>query len=101
MIGISIAFNGKQNISLIGGPCLSGSGRMEEVKECARTRCGGGNLPIDCVYGEWRPPGVSACRDRCFSLWDDHGKAVGLSATMGHHHIIYIYLLYIYINNTM
>lgn len=32
-------------------------GRMEEVKECARTRCGGGNLPIDCVYGEWRPWG--------------------------------------------
>eukprot|EP00913_Durusdinium_trenchii_P009473 g8903.t1 len=28
-------------------------GRLEEVKECARDHCGGGN-PVDCVYGEWK-----------------------------------------------
>ena len=29
------------------------AGRLEEVKECARDHCGGGN-PVDCVYGEWK-----------------------------------------------
>jgi len=34
------------------------SGHMEEVKECARARCAGGGVPIDCVYGEWKEWGA-------------------------------------------